>query len=72
MDASDTQYSVSIRQTGERRLDRRLPGLVGLHHASLDLLVAHKHHDVPGAQTQEGGNKPAEGGAVIHGLSSSS
>lgn len=31
------------------------------YHSSLNLLVAHKHHNVPGAQTKEGRHEPKEG-----------
>lgn len=39
------------------RSERRLPELLTTYHSSLNLLVAHKHHNVPGTQTKKRGDK---------------
>lgn len=39
------------------RSERRLPELLTSYHSSLNLLVAHKHHNVPGTQTKKRGDK---------------
>lgn len=39
------------------RLEWRLPGPLNSIHGSFNLLVAHKHHNVPGAQTKKRGHE---------------